>query len=205
MYSKSFRDRLVLQIIKDFNSSLNIDLQIKKSLEKFVNDKKSILRLKRYHFPKGFDDVLMNFLCFNEEKLVKISKSKKNFFSNLRVHEKIIFIILEYLKILNIYKKSLKQLFVYTLINAKFTSVNKVLFRIADQTWFISGDKSLDFNYYTKRLILMKVYLLTFLFWLRNEDTKNMDKTKVFVEKVIKRVLTFGKIKSRLKSLLKTI
>ena len=202
MYSKSFRNKLVLQIIKDFNSSLNIDFQIKKSLEKFVNDKKSLLRLKRYHFPKGLDDVLLNFLRLNEEKLINISRLKKNIFTNLRVHEKIIFIIMEYLKILNNYKKSFKQLFVYMLINARFILANRVLFQIADQTWFISGDKSIDFNYYTKRLILMKVYLLTFLFWLKNEDTKNMDKTKVFVEKVIKRVLTFGKIKSRLKGLL---
>ena len=202
MYSKSFRNKLVLQIIKDFNSSLNIDFQIKKSLEKFVNDKKSLLRLKRYHFPKGLDDVLLNFLRLNEEKLINISRLKKNIFTNLRVHEKIIFIIMEYLKILNNYKKSFKQLFVYMLINARFILANRVLFQIADQTWFISGDKPIDFNYYTKRLILMKVYLLTFLFWLKNEDTKNMDKTKVFVEKVIKRVLTFGKIKSRLKGLL---
>ena len=71
MYSKSFRNKLVLQIIKDFNSSLNIDFQIKKSLEKFVNDKKSLLRLKRYHFPKGLDDVLLNFLRLNEEKFIK--------------------------------------------------------------------------------------------------------------------------------------
>ena len=202
MYSKSFRNKLVLQIIKDFNSTLNIDFQIKKSLEKFVNDKKSLLRLKRYHFPKGLDDVLLNFLRLNEEKLINISRLKKNIFTNLRVHEKIIFIIMEYLKILNNYKKSFKQLFVYMLINARFILANRVLFQIADQTWFISGDKSIDFNYYTKRLILMKVYLLTFLFWLKNEDTKNMDKTKVFVDKVIKRVLTFGKIKSRLKGLL---
>ncbi|MBK93671.1 MAG: COQ9 family protein [Rickettsiales bacterium] len=202
MYSKSFRDKLVLQIIKDFNSSLNIDLQIKKSLEKFINDKKSLLRLKRYHFPKGFEDVLLNFLRLNEEKLINISRLKKNFFTNLRVHEKIIFIIMEYLKILNNYKKSFRELFIYMLINARFISANRVLFRIADQTWFISGDKSLDFNYYTKRLILMKVYFLTFLFWLKNEDTKNLNKTKVFVEKIIKRVLTFGKIKSRLKGLL---
>ena len=202
MYSKSFRNKLVLQIIKDFNSSLNIDFQIKKSLEKFVNDKESLLRLKRYHFPRGLDDVLLNFLRLNEEKLINISRLKKNIFTNLRVHEKIIFIIMEYLKILNNYKKSFKQLFLYMIINARFISANRVLFRIADQTWFISGDKSLDFNYYTKRLILMKVYLLTFLFWLKNEDTKNLDKTKVFVEKVIKRVLTFGKIKSQLKGLL---
>ena len=202
MYSKSFRNKLVLQIIKDFNSTLNIDFQIKKSLEKFVNDKKSLLRLKRYHFPKGLDDVLLNFLRLNEEKLINMSRLKKNIFTNLRVHEKIIFIIMEYLKILNNYKKSFKQLFVYMLINARFILANRILFQIADQTWFISGDKSIDFNYYTKRLILMKVYLLTFLFWLKNEDTKNMDKTKVFVEKVIKRVLTFGKIKSRLKGLL---
>ena len=202
MYSKSFRNKLVLQIIKDFNSTLNIDFQIKKSLEKFVNDKKSLLRLKRYHFPKGLDDVLLNFLRLNEEKLINISRLKKNIFTNLRVHEKIIFIIMEYLKILNNYKKSFKQLFVYMLIHARFILANRVLFQIADQTWFISGDKSIDFNYYTKRLILMKVYLLTFLFWLKNEDTKNMDKTRVFVEKVIKRVLTFGKIKSRLKGLL---
>ena len=152
MYSKSFRNKLVLQIIKDFNSTLNIDFQIKKSLEKFVNDKKSLLRLKRYHFPKGLDDVLLNFLRLNEEKLINISRLKKNIFTNLRVHEKIIFIIMEYLKILNNYKKSFKQLFVYMLINARFILANRVLFQIADQTWFISGDKSIDFNYYTKRL-----------------------------------------------------
>ena len=35
---------------------------------------------------------------------------------------------------------------------------NKILFKIADEIWFLSGDKSTDYNYYTKRIILMKIY-----------------------------------------------
>ena len=50
---------------------------------------------------------------------------------------------------------------------------NKILFKIADEIWFLSGDKSTDYNYYTKRIILMKIYALTFSFFVF-DDSKDL-------------------------------
>ena len=76
---------------------------------------------------------------------------------------------------------------------------SKILFKIADEIWFLSGDKSTDYNYYTKRFILMKVYALTFSFFIFDRS-KNMDNTKKFLDKQIDLVLSFGKLKQKFKN-----
>ena len=75
-----------------------------------------------------------------------------------------------------------------------------MLFSISDEIWFLSGDKSTDFNYYSKRIILMNIYLSSFLYSL-SDKSDNFEKTKSFIEKQINQVLVFGRIKSRIKSI----
>lgn len=195
MYSRRFKDKVVINIIKKFKSSEDVNNQIKRSLVDCSKNKDSVERLKRYHFPNGFDDVLNHFTEIIEAKLIKVSNSKK-ILIKMRLHEKIIFFILERFKILTPFKDSISEIFVYIIKNARFLLANKLLFKISDQTWHLSGDKSLDFNFYTKRIILIKVYILSLSFWLRNEDSPSLVKTQVFTEKIIKKVLNFGKIKS---------
>ena len=195
MYSRSFKDKVVINFIKKFKSSEDVNNQIQRSLIDCSKNKDSVLRLSRYHFPNGFDDVLIHFAEITEAKLIKVSKSNKTLIK-MRLHEKIIFFILERFKILTPFKNSISELLVYIIKNARFLSASKLLFKISDQTWYLSGDKSLDFNFYTKRAILIKVYIFSLSFWLRNEDSQSLEKTKNFTEKIIKKVLSFGKIKS---------
>ena len=65
----------------------------------------------------------------------------------------------------------------------------------------MAGDKSTDFNYYSKRLLLSWVYLSTMSCWIDDKDKKFKD-TKVFLDKRISEVLLFGqktrKIKERI-------
>ena len=77
-------------------------------------------------------------------------------------------------------------------------SANKILFKIADEIWFLAGDKSTDYNYYTKRIILMKIYAITFSFFVF-DDSKNLEKTKKFLDKEINIVLKFGNLKKKVK------
>ena len=79
---------------------------------------------------------------------------------------------------------------------------NKILFKIADEIWFLSGDKSTDYNYYTKRIILMKIYALTFSFFVF-DNSKDLQKTKQFLDKEINVVLRFGSIKNKIKNSIK--
>ena len=78
--------------------------------------------------------------------------------------------------------------------------MQKLLFNISDEIWHQSGDESTDFNYYSKRVILMNVYLSSYLYSIY-DNSNDLDKTKLFIDKQISRVLKFGKIKSNFKSL----
>ena len=81
-------------------------------------------------------------------------------------------------------------------------SSNKTLFKIADEIWFLAGDKSTDYNYYTKRIILMNVYAITFSFFVF-DNSKDLERTKKFLDKEISAVLKFGNLKNKLKKNIK--
>ena len=49
------------------------------------------------------------------------------------------------------------------------------LYNSIDQIWFIAGDTSTDFNFYTKRLILSGIYIRIVLFFFNNNDKAELE------------------------------
>ena len=126
------------------------------------------------------------------------SKRPKNF-NKLRLNEKIKYFVIKRLALTDeIF--DLKKLAKLNLTSKSPKNVFKILFNISDEIWFLVGDKSLDFNFYSKRFILMNIYLNSFLY-LISQKKRNLKNLEIFVEKQIKAVLTFGKLKSKFKSL----
>ncbi len=64
----------------------------------------------------------------------------------------------------------------------------------ANNMWMNIGDKSTDFNYYTKRLILSTVYKSTLCYYLRDKS-KTYKNTLDFLDSAIEKVMAIGKIK----------
>ena len=61
--------------------------------------------------------------------------------------------------------------------------------------WYAAGDRSADWNHYTKRGILVSVYSATLLYWLADDGDENGDypETWAFLERRIADSLkTFG-------------
>ena len=126
------------------------------------------------------------------------SKRPKNF-NKLRLNEKIKYFVIKRLALTDeIF--DLKKLAKLNLTSKSPKNVFKILFNISDEIWFLVGDKSLDFNFYSKRFILMNIYLNSFLY-LISQKKRNLKNLEIFVERQIKAVLTFGKLKSKFKSL----
>ncbi len=73
----------------------------------------------------------------------------------------------------------------------------KACFKIADFMWDGIGDKSTDFNYYTKRLTLAKIIFRTLAVFLKNDD---FDETKKFIDKEIEKVMRFESMKYKVKT-----
>ena len=128
-------------------------------------------------------------------------EQKPSRFKNYKINEKIKYFVIRRLMVFQDLvnkKKFFKKILKPNLI----VSSNKTLFKIADEIWFLAGDKSTDYNYYTKRIILMNVYAITFSFFVF-DNSKDLERTKKFLDKEISAVLKFGNLKNKLKKNIK--
>ncbi len=72
----------------------------------------------------------------------------------------------------------------------------KGVWAAADAIWSGLGDKSTDFNWYTKRMILSGVIGSTLAVWLGTDDQQQIDD---FLERRIENVMQFEKFKGQVK------
>jgi len=148
-------------------------------------------------FPNGYVDLLKYFFeRLNQELTFSFNNSN---FLTLKTHEKIREIILLRLKNYNTKKKIIKRTYFTLLlpINSKIASL--LLYKTIDQMWYIAGDSSTDFNYYSKRAILAAIYSSTVLYWINNDY--NFKKTKIFLDNKLLQVFRITRIKRRFKNI----
>lgn len=74
----------------------------------------------------------------------------------------------------------------------------RALYDTCDTIWRAAGDTSTDWNFYTKRLLLSKVYMTTLYVWL-DDDSDNQEITEAFLNRRIADVMRIEKAKARLK------
>lgn len=72
------------------------------------------------------------------------------------------------------------------------------LYATVDAMWQAAGDTSTDYNYYTKRLTLSKVYTTTLYVWL-DDQTADLSETEAFLRRRIENVMQFEKFKAKAK------
>lgn len=73
----------------------------------------------------------------------------------------------------------------------------QLLYRTVDDMWFAAGDRSTDWNFYSKRLLLSGVYSSTLLVWL-NDQSEDFAETRAFLDRRIENVMQVPKIKGRI-------
>ena len=88
----------------------------------------------------------------------------------------------------------------YLILPQNFLFTNKLLFKVCDEIWFLAGDKSLDFNYYSKRIILMNIYSTGLIYWIFDKSPKKI-KSNEYISKQIKNVSKIGKFKYWVKNI----
>jgi len=72
------------------------------------------------------------------------------------------------------------------------------LYKTSDHIWKLIGDKSTDYNFYTKRALLASIYSLAVIIWI-NDKSNNLDKTFNFLDKSIMNMNLVSNIKQKLK------
>lgn len=77
-------------------------------------------------------------------------------------------------------------------------------YKTVDAIWRVCGDRSTDFNFYTKRGLLAGVYASTLLFWL-DDRSENCAATWAFLDRRIAEVMQFPQVKARVIERLKML
>ncbi len=113
--------------------------------------------------------------------------------SAMRVREKVASAVKAYLAFLQPWKAAVKR--------AAGTPANVLsgpigLWVAADAIWVRLGDKSTDFNWYTKRAILTGVLGSTLVAWLGTDDPAEVD---AFLDRRIENVMQFEKFKGQIR------
>ena len=191
------KSRILLVLVDELVVTANFRTAFENATKKLKINPKEREKLLNNNFPKGYESLNKE---LNSLINSMMDKSKKpNNFKKLRLNEKIKYFVIKRLQLTD----EIFELKKLAKINLKSKSPNssiKILFNISDEIWFLAGDKSLDFNFYSKRFILMNIYLNSFLYLVSQKNT-DLNSLENFVEKQIKAVLTFGKLKSKFKSL----
>ena len=201
---KILKNFLEISVFEGWNDSA-IELAIKKT---FPNQE-----ILPNQMPIIFEDGIYSLISFVSknrcETLAEIS-SKNPDFNNLKLNAKINYLIFQLLKIDENNKGAFKRLLNFYLvpknplndsINCGFRPVNqafKEVYFVADYLWKLCNDKSSDFNFYSKRIILSKVLIRSFMFFLNDNSLNNIN-TQKFIDKEIEKILKFNQYKLKAK------
>jgi len=114
----------------------------------------------------------------------------------LPVHKRIKKVLLSKISLMNKNKLFYRSIFFNLLLPKKNFSLSSQLYNSVDQIWFIAGDSSTDFNFYTKRLILSVIYSRIMLYFFNNNNQQDLEN---ILDESLKKVSKIPEIKSKFK------
>jgi ubiquinone biosynthesis protein COQ9 len=144
------------------------------------------------YFPDLIQDMVDLFIEDFNAEYKEILKEQD--FSNLKIREKIANCIMLRLKQFDGKKLLIRKTIDFFALPQHLPQCQKRVWEVCNMMWRKAGDKSSDYNYYTKRTLLSGVYISSLLFYLE-DSSKNHAETRGFVDRRIEDVLKIGNIK----------
>jgi len=166
--TKLQRDKILNYLYKNFEKidfdNIDQDIFLKKISNLNFFDKQELLIIISGLF---FEDLDKKFLSEIKSKISQFSKT----------NEKISFLLNKRFQIEKKNKDLIKKIFIHLIKDNNLNKIINYIYSVADSMWKYSNDRSVDFNYYTKRLILSSVYLkiLILSFYKDNFTQKNLE------------------------------
>ena len=149
-FTKLQKDKILNYLYKNFKKidfdNIDQDIYLKKIGDLVFFDKKELLLKISSLF---FEDLDKRFLTEIKSKINKIAKT----------NEKISFLLNKRFQVEKKNKDLIKKFFIHLIKDNNSSKVLTYIYSVSDIMWKYANDRSVDFNYYTKRLILSSVYL----------------------------------------------
>ena len=116
--------------------------------------------------------------------------------SDLRMHEKIMLAVEIRLNALGPHREAVRRGLTCLALPTQAALGARLLYRTVDDIWYVAGDRSADFSFYTKRGLLAGVVASTTLYWL-DDSSEDFADTHAFLERRIDDVMRLHRARQR--------
>jgi len=147
-------------------------------------------------FPGGAMDAIAHFATISDRAMM--AKMEATDMDGLRIRDRVIFGVRSRLEFLAPHKEAVRRGLGLLMLPTHTLLIAKITHTTVDHIWYQAGDRSTDFNYYTKRALLGPVYAATVLYWL-DDLSENHQDTWDFLARRIDDVLKIPPMRAKLK------
>lgn len=147
-------------------------------------------------FPHGPRDAIDVFLRQADQDMLAAAEEAD--LNTLKIRERIATLIKARITAMAPHREAARRAAVTLALPGNADLALRCLYRTVDLMWQAAGDRSADWNYYTKRMTLAGVYSATFLYWL-GDHSLDYEETWGFVDRRIDDVMRIEKTKARLR------
>ena len=182
-------------LLEEFLASLNANRWTNSNYLSVVSKSAVSDVIWNSNFPLNLKDLTIFFI---NKSLEKIELPTRDQFIEMNTQARLEIILLSYLNQFKDNKLIIKRLIKYFKSTESFTTSPESIYLISDKFWNLIEDTSVDFNFYTKRFILMSVIVPTILFWVEDESDNSLN-TNEYIKKCFNRSMKIGKIKNKIK------
>lgn len=149
-------------------------------------------------FPRGAVDAIKVWSARSDQAMGDAMKASE--FKTLKIREKVAFAVRARLGAIRADKEAARRAAATLALPINAPVAADLAWKTADTIWRGLGDKSADFNYYTKRGILTAVWTSTLARWLSDDDPTE-SATNAFLDARIENVMQIEKVKAKVREL----
>ena len=140
-------------------------------------------------FPGGPAEMVEAFNAWADTEMLR--RLEQQDLESLKLRDRISAGVRTRLEVLAPHKEPLRRALAFLALPNNAALGLRCLYRSVDAIWHAAGDRSTDYNFYSKRLLLAGVMSSTLLYWL-NDDSEDQAESWAFLERRITGVLKVG-------------
>ncbi|RYE06526.1 MAG: COQ9 family protein [Rickettsiaceae bacterium] len=95
------------------------------------------------------------------------------------------------------FQVNMKKNQLYFLKPENYTLGSKLAWQTCNKIWYYAGDRSIDFNYYTKRGLLFPVYVSSINYYLYDQSDQHQ-KTDQFIDQALAKIINIASLKNKI-------
>ena len=153
-------------------------------------------------FPGGIPDLVDHSADWADRRMLEELANLD--LAAMRVRDRVAAGVKARLQVLAPYREATRRALAYLALPPNAPMAARLTWRTVDAIWYAAGDEAADFNYYTKRGLLLPVYTATVLYWL-SDQSGDCAATWAFLDRRIAEVMKIPAFTGRLKKMLSSL